>query len=126
MQAQLRSLFSSDVEDLRSYAPGEAFCVTLRALIGPSGLPGEDSFDFEVCSPKWLAGEVGSDVVVSGRFHLFMARFDYETVERYVAKRVAQATGRNWAEVAAKLSRWSRWEFEDYTELERETASPFS
>jgi hypothetical protein len=113
MQAELRSLFSSDLDDLRSYAPGETFCVTLRILIGPSGLPGEDSFDFEVCSPDWLAAAVDRDVLVSGRFHLFMARFDYEAVERYVAKRVAQATGTDWAEVAAKLARWSRWEFED-------------
>jgi len=52
--------------------------------------------------------------MVSGRFRLFMARFDYDAVERYVAKRIAQATGADWAEVATKLARWSRWEFEDY------------
>lgn len=54
----------------------------LRALIGPSGLPGEESFDFDICSSLWLAAEIERDVVVSGRFRLFMARFDYEAVER--------------------------------------------
>ena len=59
--------------------------------------------------------EVERDVVVSGRFRLVMARFDYDAVERYVAKRIAQATGADWDEVATKLARWSRWEFEDYS-----------
>lgn len=116
MEAELRSLFSTDVDDLASYAPGEMFCITLRALIGPKGSSGEESFDFEVCSPAWLAADVERENVVSGRFYLFMAEFDYEAVEQYVAKRIAQATGSDWAEVAAKLARWSRWEFEDYVE----------
>ncbi len=114
MQAELRSLYSTDVDDLRSYAPGDDFCVTLRALIGPRGLPGEESFDIDVCSPAWLAAKVERDVVVSGRFRLFLARFDYEVVEGYVAKRIAQTTGADWAEIATKLAQWSQWEFEDY------------
>lgn len=115
MQAELRSLFSTDVDDLRSFAPGDRFCITLHAQIGPSGLPGEESFDFDICSPLWLTAEVERDGVVSGRFRLFMAQFDYDAVERYVANRIAQATGADWDEVATKLARWSHWEFEDYT-----------
>ncbi len=109
-------MFSIDVDDLRVYSPGDTFCVSLRALIGASGLPGEELFDFDVCSPAWLAVEVERDVVVSGRFRLFMARFNYEAVERYVAKRIAEATGADWAEIATKLARWSHREFEDYVE----------
>lgn len=116
MEAELRTLFSTDVDDLVLYRPGEVFCLSLRALIGPKGSTGEESFDFEVCSPAWLASEVERNGVVSGRFCLFMAKYDYGAVERYVSKRVAQATGSNWPEVAAKLARWSRWEFEDYVE----------
>lgn len=116
MEAELRSLFSTDVDDLAAYAPGETFCVSLRALIGPKGAPGEESFDFEVCSPAWLAAEVDRENMVSGRFCLFMVDFNYGAVERYVAKRIAQATGSDWTEVATKLARWSRWEFEDYVE----------
>lgn len=117
MQAELRSLFSTDVDDLASYAPGETFCLTLRALVGPVDLPGEESFDFELCSPAWLAAEVEREHLVSGRFHLFMVRFDFAAVERYIARRIAQATGTDWPEIATKLARWSRWEFEDYVEL---------
>lgn len=116
MEAELRTLFSTDVDDLASYRPGEVYFLSLRALIGPKGSPGEESFDFDVCSPAWLAAEVERDGLVSGRFCLFMAKYDYGAVERYVSKRVAQATGSDWPEVAAKLARWSRWEFEDYVE----------
>ena len=116
MEAEVRTLFSSDVDDLASYIPGEVFCLSLRALIGPKGSPGEESFDFDVCSPAWLAAKVERDELVSGRICLFMAKYDYDAIQLYVAKRVAQATGSDWTEVATKLARWSRWEFEDYVE----------
>lgn len=117
MHAELRSLFSSDVEDLASYAPGDTFCVTLRALIGPLGSAGEESFDFGVCSPNWLAAEVEREGIVAGRFYVIAATFDYEAIRRHVAKRIAQASGADWNEVAAKLARWFQWEFEDYVEF---------
>lgn len=116
MEAELRTLFSTDVDDLRSYAPGEVFHVSLRALIGPRGAPGEESFDFDVCSPAWLGAEVEQHRLVSGRFRLFMADFDYDAIERYVLNRIAQAVGADWTEVATKLAQWSRWEFADYVE----------
>ena len=114
MRAELRILFSPDVDDLQSYAPGDAFCVMLSALIGPQGESGEESFDFEICSPAWLAAELEGCRWISGRYRLIMARFDLASVEHYIAARLAQATGETWAEVAGKLSRWARWEFEDY------------
>ena len=116
VEAELRTLFSTDVDDLASYTPGAVFCLSLRALIGPKGWPGEESFDFDVCSPAWLAAEVERNELVSGRFRLFMATFDHGAIERYVSKQVAQATGNDWTEVATKLARWSSWEFEDYVE----------
>lgn len=115
---------SSDVDDLTSYTPGDVFCLSLRALIGPKGSPGEESFDFDVCSPAWLAAEVDRNELVSGRFCLFMAQFDYRAIERYVSKRIAHATGSDWTEVATKLARWSRWEFEDYVEKPSTAQNP--
>lgn len=114
MRAELRSLFSSDVDDLRSYSSAESFRVTVRAMIGPKGEPGEESFDFDVCSPAWLADELGRRPLIAGRCRLFMAQFSYEAVEGYVLQQIAGATGDDWGEVAAKLSRWAYWEFEDY------------
>ena len=116
MEAELRKMYCDDVDDLRSYAPGPVFCVWLRTFIGTKASVGEDTFDFAVCSPAWLAAEVEQHRLVSGRFHLFMAEFDYSAVESYVGDRIKQASGGDWTEIALKLSRWAHWEFEDYVE----------
>ena len=114
MRAELKSLDSVDV-DLRSYVPEhEAFCVTVIARIGAVGDVGADNFNFDVCSPQWLATEFASFDVVSGRHKLFMSNFNFDALEAYVTKRVRQAEGPDWPSVAEKLSRWSHWEFEDY------------
>lgn len=52
MIAELRALLTAENEPLKSIRPrGDAFCVFIRALVGPAGAPGEESFDFNVCSP---------------------------------------------------------------------------
>ena len=116
VHAELRALFSADVENLRAHAPEPPFGFTMRALIGPRGGEGEESFDVFVCSPEWLADELKQDPIISGRSRLIMSAFDYDRVEAYVRKQIAFATGDTWSEVAAKLSRWSSWEFKDYVE----------
>jgi hypothetical protein len=84
-------------------------------MVGPTGSPGEESFDFAVCSPTWLAAEAEHQRIISGRFYLISARFDFGAVEQHVRNQVALATGNSWTEIATKLARWSHWEFEDYT-----------
>lgn len=115
MRAELRALESVDA-DLRSYRPeAEAFCITVTAEIGAVGETGANNFNFDVCSPQWLEAALESDEVISGRHKLFMAGFYLARLEAYVVKRVRQAEGPNWASVAEQPSRWSHWEFEDYT-----------
>lgn len=117
MRAELRELVTVEHDDLRAVRPADdAFYVSLRALIGPAGSEGEESFDLDVCSPEWLEAELERYNIVGGRFLLITRNFDAKQVEAYVRKRIAQATGPDWPTVAAKLARWSRWEFEDYTE----------
>ena len=116
MRAELRSLYSVDV-DIRTYIPAEdAFCIGVTAEIGAVGEKGADNFEIEVCSPKWLDAALRDEAVVSGRHRLFMSGFNYGALEAYVLKRVQQAEGPDWASVADKLSRWAAWEFEDYQE----------
>lgn len=114
MNAQLRALLTIEHEPLDSLKPtSDAFCVTLRALVGPAGLPGEESFDFQVCSPEWLQAELDSQPIISGRLLLITRRYDPSQIEEYVRRRVSQASGDEWSAIAAKLTRWSHWEFED-------------
>ncbi len=116
MRAELKSLSSVDV-DLRAYAPpDDAFFVWVTAEVGILGEDGADMFQFEVCSREWLATQLQSESIVSGRHRLFMSHFSYDALEAYVTKRVAEAEGPDWASVAKKLSRWGCWEFEDYRE----------
>ena len=115
MKAELRSLVTVDHEPVSTAQPeGVAFRVSLRALVGPSGLPGEESFDFDVCSPAWLLEELGSPSIVEGRFLLIARDFDPQCIEDYVRQRLQEASGKDWPEVAGKIARWARWEFEDY------------
>lgn len=114
MRAELRSLNSVHV-DLKAYVPDDAaFCIQVTAEVGPLGGEGAELFQFEVCSPEWLEIRLQSDSIVSGRHRFFMAGFNYDILEAYVLKRVRQAEGPDWPSVAAKLSRWGYWEFEDY------------
>jgi hypothetical protein len=115
MIAELRALLTVEHESLESIRPeGDAFCVSLRALVGPAGAPGEESFDFDVCSPAWLERELDSHAILRGRFLLIVRGFDPQRIEDYVRKRIAQVSGDDWLTVAGKIACWAQWEFEDY------------
>lgn len=115
MRAELRQLLTIDHDDPNGVHPtDDAFCISLRAIIGAADEVGEESFGFDVCSPAWLLAELERYPVISGRFLLIADHYDPTKVEEYVRKRVAQASGADWPTVAGKLARWSRWEFEDY------------
>ncbi|MFG6282689.1 Imm8 family immunity protein [Sphingomonas sp. S6] len=115
MIAELRALLTVEHEPHESIRPGGgAFCVSLRALVGPAGAPGEESFDFKVCSPAWLEYELDSHAIVEGRFLLIARSFDPQRIEDYVRKRIAQASGDDWHTIAGEIARWAQWEFEDY------------
>nr|WP_082049244.1 Imm8 family immunity protein [Sphingomonas melonis] len=115
MIAELRALLTLEHEPLESIRPrGDAFCVSIRALVGPAGAPGEESFDFNVCSPAWLDQELNSHAIVEGRLLLIARSFDPQRIEDYVRKRIAQASGDDWLTIAGKIARWAHWEFEDY------------
>ncbi len=52
MQAELRALLTVEHSPIDALKPeGDAFSFWLRALVGPAGASGEESFDFLVCSP---------------------------------------------------------------------------
>lgn len=115
MNAELRDLFSNDVEDLAAFQPATgAFRLSLRAMIGPVGGEGEESFDFAVCSLAWLKAELESFALVAAQDLVIVERFDLEVIEAHVRRLVSQASGPDWPSVAGQLAQWSRWEFEDY------------
>jgi hypothetical protein len=97
---------------LRSFVPADpAFSMLVQLLVGPSDGPGEESFDVLVCSPEWLR-QRGKPTI--GRHHLIVPSYDYDRLLEFVGEYLQGCEGSDWKEVAAKVGRLGRWEFEDY------------
>lgn len=87
--------------------------VWIRAMVGLSDKPGEESFDLVVCDPDWLASQLTKGFRW-GHGILVVAAWDVAVVERAVRDLVGNAEGADWDEVAGKLARYTLWEFADY------------
>ena len=84
-------------------------------MFGPEGQEGEESFDMIVCTPKWF--EMNMETAArSGRHHLFVRSFDLEGIRAFLEDYARECVGSTWDEVARKLGRLGKWEFEDYDE----------
>jgi Immunity protein 8 len=118
IRAQLKGLYTLEMAKLDGFKPSDPECFQLyiRAMIGPEGQDGEESFDIKVCSPKWLEQECARSGYVFGRHHLVLNSFDPNQIEAAVRKFVSTTCGNTWADVGAKLARMGHWEFEDYSE----------
>jgi hypothetical protein len=116
VRASLRRLHSPDAWDLRTFQPADPlnFGILVQAMVGPPDGPGEESFDFILCTPQWIAHELERDDVVWGRARLIVSGYSHEALERTVLKLCQRIEGKDWTEVAERLSRWTTWEFEDY------------
>ena len=112
MKPILRRLLSPDVHDLRTFVPAApSFAILVQLLVGPSDGPGEESFDVLVCSPEWLREQAKPTI---GRHHLIVRSYDYENLVNFLNEYLQTCDGGDWTEVATKIGRLGRWEFEDY------------
>lgn len=118
MNAELKRLHSPDVYDLENYQPEDPgkFGFLLQAMIGPEGKEGEESFDMDVCTPRWLEETHGIDEVVIGRHYLIVREYNYQRIVTTIKDFLRDCSGENWSDVAERVSRLGKWEFEDYTE----------
>lgn len=116
MDAELKRLHSPDVYDLKNYQPEdpEVFCFILQAMIGPLGGAGEESFDIEVCTPKWIESHHGVGEVVIGQYYMFVREYNYQNIVSAIERFLKGCSGKDWREVSNKVSRLGRWEFDGY------------
>lgn len=114
----LRRFHSPDALNFDNYSslPPGHFGLLVQAMIGPEGAPGEESFDFVVCTPSWLAERVADDGYVFGRHYLIVKSFDLAVIRTAIVDLCKQASGPDWESVANYLSRFGKWEFEDFQE----------
>lgn len=118
MRAVLRGFYSADLpdRDLTAWHPedGECFSIGVTAFVGPDGVGGEEMFDFTVCTAQWLVEHPPPKNFAFLRSTIVMGRWDYETLHRALADLCFHTEGSGWPQIAAKLTRYGRWEFEDY------------
>ena len=115
MKASLRYLHSPDLSDLEHAAPPdpENFCILLQAMIGPEDGKGEESFDFLLCTPKWLMDDLGAKAHLWGRHYLLVPRYDFASILKAVTTLCSDVEAPDWKSTAAIISRYGKWEFED-------------
>jgi hypothetical protein len=114
VKAVLRRLHSPDV-DLRSWQPQSAsWEVFVQAFLGPSDGPGEESFDFTVCSPNSISDRLADGPVWTSST-LVLNSWDYEEVVRAVSRLCDECAAMDWHTVAIQLARQMDWEFTNYS-----------
>lgn len=115
-RAEVRAIYTSDMDNLQTYTPRdpECFCVSVRAMVGPKGGEGEESFDINVCTPKWLAEVCQREGFIVGRHYLILSSYDVAHIKRVIVELIEKCEGNTWQEVTEKVSRIGYWEFEDY------------
>ena len=119
MRAQLKTLDSPDVPELKSYAPENPRCFgfLLEASFGLEGVPGADLFDIMVCTGPWLEDQARqTSGIIIGRHYLIVDRYDFGRIKRFLEDYANKCEGGTWDEIAEKLGRLGHWEFEDIDE----------
>jgi hypothetical protein len=85
-------------------------------MFGPANEPGEEIFQFVVCTPRWLVSESFPKGYCWGRSYLFVTSWSAPLVLRVFSDLCRHAEGPDWDTITTKLSRYGSWEFEDYRE----------
>lgn len=89
----------------------------MTAFVGPLEGPGEESFDFILCTPDWFQTDrlPTPESIAIGRHYVFVTEFNYAALEKFVRHYCSRCEGKTWQEVAEKVAHLGHWEFENYT-----------
>jgi len=113
MKAAIRSFVSPDA-DLDGELDPALDSLFFQFLAGPAGEEGEESFDITVCTPGWLAEQTRTSGIINGRHLLIVDRIDFPAITAYLVGEIEKLEEDTWPELAQKIGRLGRWEFEDY------------
>jgi hypothetical protein len=105
--SEVKQIISADITNFDSYLPEdeETFSFPLQVLVGPKGEPSEESFNIQVCTPKWLLSRYNENEIILGAYKLIVFKFDMERILARVRKIFDNCDGKDWNEIAIKLSR---------------------
>lgn len=118
MMPKIKDIYSSDVDNLKNYAPSnlESFNLALSLAIGLERDKGSEIFQVSLVSPKWLLDHCNKNDIIIGRHYIIVLKYNYLEIEKKLNDICTQCIGADWEECALKLSRYFSWEFEDYVE----------
>lgn len=113
MKAELKTL-GNDLCDLDVYFPEEIdnFVMSLTLTIGPMNEVASNYFYVRVCTPEWLCKHHWLPELM--RHTLPVRKYDLDEITKTITDYIDQCEGRDWMEIAHKLSRVFAWEYEDY------------
>ena len=116
MRAELKRLHSPDVDNLSTFVPPvhNSFCFLLQAMIGPKDEVGEESFDIQVCTAKWLIEHHHPGTILLGRHYLITFEYNYEHLVKFISTFCLGVSGETWRDLAESLGQLGKWEFEGY------------
>src|SRR5260370_4696525 len=102
--AEVRRISRGEGDDLELRVPQDPhkFCILVRAMIGPRGGEGEESFDINVCTPLWLEEQIDREGFVFGTHRLFVKTYDTLQIKKLLIKFIEPYSADSWREVAEK------------------------
>lgn len=116
MEIEIKNYTSPDILDFKHFVPTDEklFSFLLELEIGIKGKQGADLFEIQVCTPQWLLDNYKISDVVFCRNRLIVFEYDFENIITKIKQFISTVSGNSWEEIAIKLARIGRWEFEDY------------
>jgi hypothetical protein len=118
MISEIKDFFGSEIdESLELYRPeiSDNFGFIIDLEIGIIGQEGADLFYVMLCTPKWLIENMKQEEIIVGLHYMIVFEYNYEKIHKKLAELFC-FEGKDWDEIANKLSYFGQWEFQDYQE----------
>lgn len=116
MRAIIKSYDSYDVEDLNTYQPADplVFVVSINFAIGAVGQAGANYFEVVVVSPDFLHTQYPGSNCYFLRHYLLVKEYNFTSILALMTTYINSLEAESWEQLAEKINRVARWEFEDY------------
>ena len=117
MKAIVKAMWvDSATINLDNYFPedSENFGLWIEFRVGPPELNSADDFRLLVCTPEWLKTNGVQEKSLWGRHMLIVLEYDISAIKAAIDQCVDSCTGKDFGEIAQKISRFAAWEFEDH------------
>jgi hypothetical protein len=115
ISAEIKRISSPDI-DFISFEPEDDRCFgfLLELEIGTADDVGADIFHLMVCTPQWIEQQYAGEGSIWGRGMLVVFQYDISHIQSIVRNHIGRYTAPTWEELAIKLNRITKWEYEDY------------